>query len=57
MPWVADPEDAVAKKRFDRMMKLGPKVHSAVQPLERVRTKVAHLTDRGNTYRVLARKL
>ena len=57
MPWVADPEDAVAKKRFDRMMKLGPKVHSAVQPLERVRTKVAHLTDRGNTYRVLARRL
>jgi hypothetical protein len=56
MPWVADPDDATAKKRFERMVKFGPKVHRAVQPLEKARTKLAHLTDRGNTYRVLARK-
>ncbi len=56
MPWFADPEDPVRKKRFDLVLKAGPAVHKAVLPLEKVRTKIAHATDRGNTYRVLARK-
>jgi hypothetical protein len=56
MPWSPDPEDPVAKKRFERALAWGPKVHKAVLPLEKVRTRLAHATDRGNTYRVLARK-
>lgn len=56
MPWFADPDNPVRRKRFDRVLKAGPVVHKAVQPLETARTKLAHLTDRGNTYRVLARK-
>lgn len=55
-PWFADPGDPVRKKRFDAAMKLGPTLHKVAMPLDRVRTKVAHITDRGNTYRVLARK-
>jgi SAM-dependent methyltransferase len=56
MPWFADPDDPARKKRFERIVTLGPHVQKAVVPLEKLRTKVAHLTDRGNTYRVLARK-
>lgn len=56
MPWMAEPVDPAQQKRFERVLKLGPRAHRAVQPLEKARTKLAHLTDRGNTYRVLARK-
>jgi SAM-dependent methyltransferase len=57
MPWMSEDIDPAQQRRFERVLKLGPKLHKAVQPLEKLRTAQAHLTDRGNTYRVLARKL
>ena len=56
MPWMSEDIDPDQQKRFERVLKIGPKLHRAVQPLEKARTRLAHLTDRGNTYRVLARK-
>jgi len=56
MPWFDEEDTSRRKRRHAQVLKYAPKLHRAVQPLERLRTRVAVATDRGNTYRVLARR-
>ncbi|MGQ0629476.1 MAG: class I SAM-dependent methyltransferase [Sporichthyaceae bacterium] len=59
MPWTEERTGVVGQRRqrrFDLVVKAGPHVHKAVQPLERARTRIALATDRGNTFRVLAQR-
>ena len=57
MPWLREPENAWRRKRHDlAWKKVAPKVFGFGHKVDKVLTRVAHRTDNGNTYRVLARR-
>lgn len=57
LPWLAEPETPRRRARHDLVWKrIAPKGFKAMHHVDAVLTKLAHLTDDANTYRVLLRR-